>query len=255
MPARRIHFTGRRRLTTQDVKISLHNEAVPLAFEIAHLSLQRHGLPGDALVRVEAYRQSTYMPFDLGTVANLRLPSRLALTEFNTPDAIRFRVKVTSVAEATDGQLLAVGDRIRPAWLDGGLESLLPVRPVSLDQEVFRLDLEDEPVLLINDKIDRWRDVSRDEHFVALVYPTVLRTILTRIVPDNLPDPEEGDDWRSLWIRFAKTHPGISDPPDDDEGGGDLSADDWIEAVVAAFCKRNRIYDTFARRWDNEDAS
>ena len=255
MPARRIHFTGRRRLTSQDVGINLHNEAVPLAFEIAHLSLQRHGLPGDALVRVEAYRQSAYMPFDLGTVTDLRLSSRLALTEFATPDAIRFRVKVTAVAGATEGQLLAVGDRIRPAWIDGGQESLLPVRPSGLDQEVFRLDLEDEPVLLINDKIDRWRDVSRDEHFVALVYPTVLRTILTRIVPGNLPDPDEGDDWRSSWIRFAKTHPGISDPPDDDEGGGDLSADDWIEAVVAAFCKRNRIYDTFVRRWNNEDGS
>ncbi len=253
MPARRIHFTGRRRLTTQDVRISLYNEAVPLAFEIPHFSLKRHDLPGDALVRVEAYRQSTYMPFDLGTVANVRLPGHLALTEFNTPDAIRFRVKVTSVAEATDGQLLAVGDRIRPAWVDGGQESLLPVRPASLDQEVFRLDLEDEPVLLINDKIDRWRDVSRDEHFVALVYPMVLRAILTHIVPDNMPDAEESDDWRFMWLRFAKTHPGISDPPDDDKGGDDLSAGDWIDAVVAEFCKRHHTYDTFARRWDSED--
>lgn len=255
MPARRIHFTGRRRLTSQDVGINLRNEAVPLAFEIAHLSLQRHGLPGDALVRVEAYRQSTYMPFDLGTVADLRLPSRMALTEFNTPDAIRFRVKITSVAEATDGQLLAVGDRIRPAWVDGGQESLLPVRPASLDQEVFRLDMEDEPVLLINDKIDRWRDVSRDEHFVTLVYPTVLRRILTHIVPDNMPDLEESDDWRFMWLRFAKTLPGISEPPVDDEGDDDLSVDDWIEAVVTAFCKRNRIYETFARRWDSEGDS
>ena len=252
MPTRRIHFTGRKRLTSQDVKISLHNEAVPLAFQIAHLSLQRHGLPGDALVRVEAYRQSTYMSFELGTVADLRLLGRLALTEFNTPDAIRFRVKVTSVAEASDGQLLAVGDRIRPEWADGGQESLLPVRPSNLGQEVFRLNLEDEPELLINDKIGQWRALSRDEHFVALVYPNVLRTILTRIVPDDLPDPEEGDDWRSLWIRFAKTHPGISDPPDD-EDGDNLSAGDWIEEVVAAFCERNRIYDTFARRWDSED--
>ena len=254
MPTRRIHFTGRRRLTSQDVRISLHNQADPLAFEVTDLSLRRHGLPDDALVRVEAYRQATYMPFDLGTVADLRLRGRLALTEFATPDAIRFRVKVTAIAGATEGQLLAVGDRIRPAWMDGGQESLLPVRPSSLDQEVFRLDLEDEPVLLINDKIDRWRDVSRDEHFVAMVYPTVLRTILTRIVPNDLPDPEDVDDWRSLWIRFAKTHPGISDPPDDDEGSGDSSADDWIEVVVAAFCKRNRIYDTFAHRWDNENA-
>jgi len=252
MPSQRIHFTRRRRLTTQDVAINLHNNAVPLAFEISHLSLQRHGLPDDAVVRVEAYRQATYMPFELGTVGNLQLHGRLVLTEFELPDAIRFRVKVTSVEDDIRGQLLAVRDRIRPAWADGGQESLLPVKPdSSLDQEVFRLSLDDEPVLLINDKVTQWRELSRDEHFVALVYPTVLRTILTRILRGGLDDLEATDDWPSLWIRFAKGHPGISDPPDDAGEDGD----DWVDEVVAAFCKRNRIYDTFARRWDNEGDS
>ena len=253
MPSRRIHFTGRRRLTAQDVGVILHNEAVPLAFELSHLSLQRHGLPYDALVRVEAYRQATYMPFELGTVANLRLPGRWQLTEFDLPDAIRFRVKVTAVAEDVRGQLLAVRDRIRPAWADGGQESLLPVRPdSSLDQEVFRLSLDDEPVLLINTKITRWRELSHDGHFVSLVYPAVLRTILTRILHhEDHADWEESDDWRSLWIRFAKDLPGIFDPPDG-EGEHDMSVDDWIDEVVAAFCRSRHTYDAFARRWDSE---
>ena len=256
MPTRRINFTGRKQLTSQDVSISLRNEAVPLVFEISNLSLGRHSLPGDALVRVEAYRQATYMQFELGTVAELRWPERLILTEFYSPDAIRFRVKVTSVAKATEGQLLAAGDRIRPAWADGGQESLLPVRPdSSLDQEVFRLSLEDEPLLLINGKIAQWRAVSRDEHFVSLVYPTVLRTILTRILLyEDSPVIEESGDWRSLWLRFAKGHPGVSDPPDV-EGVDGMSVHDWIDEVVAAFCKRNRIYDTLSRRWDSEDDS
>lgn len=77
------------------------------------------------------------MPFDLSTVADLRLPGRLALMEFNTPDDIRFRVKATSVAEAADGQLLAVGDRIRPAWAAGRQKSLFPVGLASLDQNVL----------------------------------------------------------------------------------------------------------------------
>ena len=255
MPARRIHFTGRQRLTAQDVGIILHNEAVPLAFQISHLSLQRHDLPEDALVRVEAYRRTTYMRFDLGTVADLRSPGRLELTEFALPDAIRFRVKVTSVAGDIAGQLLAVGDHIRPAWTDSGQESLLPVRPdSSLDQEVFRLIFDDEPMLLINDKVTQWRALSLDEHFVSLVYPTALRTILARILHDDRADSEESEDWRALWIRFAKGHSGISDPPDD-EGEHDLSINDWIDDVVVAFCKRNRIYDAFAQRWDSEENS
>lgn len=250
MPIRQINFTGRKRLTSEDVSITLNNEAKPLTFEVSHLVLERHDLPPDALVRVEAYRQTLYAPFDLGTITDFSLPGNLELPDFDYPDGVRFRVKVTAVSEPIEGQLLAEGSGIRPVWANGELESLLTVRPdANLEQEVFRLDFDDAPVLLINERTGQWREVARTPVFVSLVYPVALRTILTHILSDGAPeDAAEGDDWRALWLKFAKTHPGISDPPETPE-----DSQDWIEEVVKAFCKRQEIYTNFAKHWNSED--
>ena len=129
MPVTQINHTGRKRLTSEDVAIGLHNEATPLAFEVARLSLDRHKLPGDALVRLEAYHRTIYARFGAGTISEPVLPGKQSIPQFNIPDGIRFRVKVTSVTEPGKGRLLAAGTGIAPAWIDGGQESLLPVEP------------------------------------------------------------------------------------------------------------------------------
>lgn len=249
MPIRQINFTGRKRLTSEDVSITLNNEANPLTFEVSHLALEKYALPPNALVRIEAYRQTLYAPFELGTITDFCLPDNLALSDFDSPDGVRFRVKVTAVSEPIEGQLLAEGSGIRPVWANGEQESLLTVRPdANLEQEVFRLDFDDAPVLLINERTGQWREVARAPVFVSLVYPVVLRTILTRILNDGVPeDIEEGDDWRALWLRFAKSHPGVSDPPGPSEDN-----QDWLEEAVKVFCKRQEIYTNFARHWNSE---
>lgn len=252
MPIRHINFTGRKRLISEDVVITLNNEATPLTFEISHLALESYALPADAIVRVEAYRQAVpvYAPFKLGTVADFTFPGSVPLPDFDSPDGVRFRVKVTAVSEPIEGQLLAEGDAIRPVWASGEQESLLTVRPsANLEQEVFRLDFDDAPVLLINERTGQWREVARDPVFVSLVYPAVLRTILTHILSDGVPEDEyESDDWRALWLRFAKGHTGVSNPPETPEDN-----QDWIEEVVKAFCKRSEIYTNFAKHWNSED--
>ena len=161
MPIRQINFTGRKRLTSSDVAITLRDEAVPPAFDVTHLSLARHHLPGDSLVRVEAYYRTMYARFDLGTVDDFRLPRAQPLSEFDSPQGIRFRVKVTSASNDISGQLLAEGNGIVPVWASGGSDSLLPVEPAAdLGHEVFQLKFEDGPVLQINDKLAQWRDCS-----------------------------------------------------------------------------------------------
>src|SRR5438045_682878 len=113
MSIRRINSTGRVKILQEDARILLRidPEGV-LAFE-ASLSFERYRLPGDALVFVEAYRQTTFMRFPHGTVATPR-PAHDAsrrLTEFPSRDALLFRVKVTSTGERL-GVLLAEADRI-----------------------------------------------------------------------------------------------------------------------------------------------
>ena len=254
MPVTQINHTGRKRLTSEDVAIGLHNESTPLAFEVTRLSLFRHKLPDDALVRLEAYHRTIYARFGLGTVSEPVLPGRQTIPQFNIPDGIRFRVKVTSVTEPGKGQLLAAGTSIAPSWLDGGQESLLPVKPDdTLGQEVYRLNFDDGIVLLINDKIEQWREVSRDPAFMALVYPAVLRMVLSRILlnRDQSEDDNE-EDWPEQWIEFAKGHLGMEEPPQvDNEGIEPVSQ--WIDRTVASFCSRNRSYDGFSRRWNSGD--
>ena len=250
MPSRRIHFTGRQRIRSGDVTINLRNEAIPLSFEIPHLSLQHYELPPEALVRVEAHHYTIYMPFELGTVADLTIPDDLVLSDFNSPDGIRFRIKVTSAAGSTTGQLLAEGNGINPIWIDGGKESLLPVQPADLGQEVFRLSLENNPVLLINEKMTQWKEAARAEYFVSLVYPMVLRNILTQILRADIPDLDDSDDWRSRWLQFAINLPGVADLPDQIDD--DEIIDEWIGDAVSAFCRIHRLYDNFSRHWNAE---
>lgn len=255
MPVAQINYTGRKRLTSEDVTIGLHNESSPLAFEVTKFSLARHNLPDDALVRLEAYHRTIYARFELGTVSNAVLPGKLAIPEFDIPDGIRFRVKVTSVTEPGKGQLLAAGTGIAPAWLDGGKESLLPVKPDgTLGQEVYRLSFDDGIVLLINDRIEQWREVSRDPMFMALVYPAVLRMVLSRILLNQeQSESDAAEDWPGQWKKFATRHLGMEEPPQM-ENGDIEPVRQWIDRAVTSFCDRNHTYDGFAGRWTGGDA-
>ena len=253
MPLSQINHTGRRRLTSQDIVFGLFNESSPLAFEVSHLSLDRHNLPGDALVRLEAYQRTIYARFEIGTVRDFVLPRKRPLPQFNVPDGIRFRVKVTSNTEPQKGQLLAAGSGLSATWLDGGQESLLPVRPDdTLGQEVYRLSFDDGIVLLINGRIDQWREVSRDTMFMALVYPEALRTVLTRILlkPDDSGDNDD-EEWSEQWIAFTTSHLKMDKPPQM-ESEGIESVRAWIDHAVGSFCRKNQSYNSFAKRWNRE---
>lgn len=249
MPVRHINFTGRQRLRPDDVEINLDDDTMPPVCEVAKLDLKNYNLPDDALVFIESYRQTSYMRFSCGTVGNLVIPDKLRLVEFDSPDGIRFRVKVTSATYSTKGQLLAELNSIT----DRRLESLLTVRPdPNLEHEVFRVDFTDEPLLLINAKIDRWKEVATDPVFVSLVYPAALRTILVRILSiDEHDDIEDSEDWRSQWLRFVQSN--LSAPDQLPEIGDHGAIDDWINDVVEAFCKGNNIYDSYVQSIDYED--
>ena len=223
MPTRQINFTGRKRLTASDVAIILHDEATPLTFDVTHLSLERHRLPSDSLVRVEAYHRTRYARFDIGTTSRFRLLREEPLPEFESADGVKFRIKVTSDFEGTRGQLLAEGSGIIPVWESGGAESLLAVRPASdLGHQVFRLVWEDGPVLEVNDRLTQWRTVPQEPPFVSLVLPALLREILLRIMSEHITDEDDSDAWPSLWIQFARNLTGIPKPVDEDEGGSRL---------------------------------
>lgn len=253
MAIRRINYTNRKRISQKDVKIYVYPSDNDSPTFDANLGLDKYDLPEDSQVYVEAYRQTSWMRFNYGSVGKIQTPSDRELTEFDSPEVIRFRVRVTSVKNPK-GVLLAEADKIRPQFPEEESDerySLLPAKPdEDLQDQVFKLNWDDRPILLINSEVGDWRSVARDPVFVSLVYPSVLREILNRIIHvEKHFDVDLMSDWKSQWLHFASHLPGVSDLPEEDET---VKFDDWIDEAVSAFCRHFNIQEQFMNYWVSE---
>jgi hypothetical protein len=223
----------------------------PPTFE-AKLKLKDYKLPEDALVFVEAYRQTQWMRFPFGKVGSLLPPPDRRLTAFDSPDGILFRVRVTS-STGHQGVMLAEADKVpvrKAEDEDDNRLPILPVRPAELGSQVWRLDFSDAPVLLINKASGDWRAVTNSPVFRSLACPSALREILTRILfLEDYPDLEDREDWKTRWLLFAAGIPGSAElPPEDDKD----RFEDWIETAVEAFAARQHFFDQFLTFWQAE---
>lgn len=253
MPTRRLNYTGRLRIARTDVRIvGSERPGEPPSFDAA-IRLQTYGLPAEARVCVEAYRQTRWMRFDFGTVGGVIPPLNRVLTEFDSLEQVLFRVKVTGVGGERPGVLLAEADQIpirRPEDSDEERIPLFPVAPADLGHEVYRVDFSDgQPRLLVNRAVGDWRQVAQSPPFRSLVYSSALRQILTRIlciegVGDI--DPDADADWQGRWLQFATALPGVGSAPDADDQD---ACDDWIDSAVAAFAQRFQMIDHFSAFW------
>ena len=254
------NYTQRIRIRQSDVHFFLKEAGDDWIFN-GMLNLDPYKLPPDARIFVEAYRQTTRRRFCWGTVsAPLKPPERLRLlSEFDSPEGIRIRVKITSSGAAGSpprGQLLAVADRIplrRDGEEDAGRIPLLPVKPDDLDDLLWQVDFSNEPpLLLINKEAGDYRQLCSNPAFVALVYPAVLREILTHILLEDHRDPADEDDPYHFWLRFITEELKMDAPPKKD--GDDSERDrEWIDDVVAAFAKKFNFLDKFKQFWHQEE--
>ena len=248
---RRLNYTGRVKVHRTDVRLATRENGGALSFE-ANLCLTDYELPAEALVFVEAYRQTTWMRFPFGTVAAMRPPTDCSLYEFDSPEGILFRVKVTQARD--EHVLLAVADRIPLAEpdQDADQESLLEAVPVELGDELWRIDWSIEPRLLVNISAAAadWRQLAKSPVFLGLVYPQVLREILGGVLNEHgHRDIDDDSDWRSKWLRFATLLPGV----DPQLPAKDAEPDEtrrWTDDAVAAFAKKLSLKDKFRTAWE-----
>lgn len=257
MPVRTLNYTNRRRLSRHDLRITITNGNSTPTFD-ARLNFDSYRLPPNALVRVEAYRQTQWMRFDFGTIGALRPPLDRRLTEFDSVEGVLFRVKVITSSEPR-GLLIAEADQIRPRQAEDKEDERVPLLPVvpdpELGDEIFRVEFDSNQTLLkVNKSLGDWRALARDPIFLALVYPAALRLILNRILLiDKYHDAEDTDDWRSRWLRFALTVPGAESLPPEESDEDDI--DDWINDAVAAFSKQQQMRQRFQRNWTGAQES
>ena len=246
----RFNYTQRKRIAAKDVKIKVL-DGKPRTFE-ALIDLPT-GLPKSGRVFIDAYTSGapTSRRFDFGSVGDVRRPEDTSLDGLE--GTLLFNVRVVD-AKNDNGLLLAAGSGFRPTSGNKGAEggpdadadtvSLLPVNPIDLGTQVWRVNFShDRPWLEINNKIPQCRElVHSDKLFFSLVFPVVVRQILERVLLiDRFDLGEEDDplDWRSEWTRWAihwhpsNERPPVSDLDDVTERGL------WIEEVVDGFCQQH----------------
>jgi hypothetical protein len=252
MTVRRLNYTGRKRISRDDVCITLHEKTgEPAAFDADLSRLTEYKLPDDALIFVEAQLQTRWMRFPFGAVGAITPAPDRQLTEFDSTEGIQFSVKVTSVS-GRPGMMLAEADRIPVRFAGEGEERrspLLPVKPEDLGHEVFRVDFSGPtPTLLLNRAAGDKDTLARSPLFMSLVYPAVFREVLTRVmyVEEGGESDDNGDSWESRWLRFAESLPGMRKAPEKDD---DQSIDDWIDDSVASFAKQQNMLDRFISGW------
>lgn len=250
---RRMNYTGRKRISRSRVTVRL----VPAAgggwaFD-AELDLAEYEFPPDSSVFVEAYNATSYMRFAFGTVGAITAPADIRLVDITAGPLPKFRVKVVDM-RTRFGLLLGVADKLIPLQPDEELahrQSLLPVEFRELGNRVWKLDLSDWPVLELNKRIGDLGEIARSaDSFAALVYPEVVRRVLHEAVIElDCTDSgdDDDDDWPGLWLTYACSLPGVTEPPE----GGDEKAralqQEWIERAVDAFSRSREMRSRFER--------
>jgi hypothetical protein len=246
---RRLNYTDRVRIRRQDVHITLAGSGGGLSFTVEMSKLTGYALPSDSLVFIEAYQQTNWMRFDFGRLDRLDHSGKRELSLFDTPEGIRFRLKITPggessrlLAEADGIPLLATEDR------EIEREHLLPVKPHPLGEEIWRVDFSSNyPVLLINNEAGNYRNIVKSDAFISLALPSIFREILNRIIlVDKHMDDSDPDDWHTRWLAFTVGLHGVGEPPfaEDVE-----ECSEWIDSAVGVFSRRNRFLGRFHEFW------
>ena len=246
---KRLNYTGRKTIPRAKFHITVLKTPEGREFE-ATLRFEDIGLPADALVFIEAYHKSDYMRFDFGTIGQQRPPTDRRLSVFYEGARLLFRIKVVSVGEA-GGRIIAEADQIKPVSADDSRfkDPLLPVRTVSgMEDQIWRLSWSAGPVLELNNKEPEIKTlITADPRFKTLVIPQILRSVLIRILCSDMDGDIETEDGRmaARWLEFADSI--YSGQPPDMADRDYASIENWADAVVAAFCRRNRVLET----WQN----
>ena len=255
MTIRRINHTGRAKIRREDVEIQIDEKGPRKSGFSAKIKLTDYSLADDANVYVEAYAPSICQRFSFGQIGNFHPPKNLTLSEFDSTENVKFRIKVVSTAGGNKHILAEADQLFSNRGEDGnGTRPLLPVDCSSdLGSEVFRLqglNESDSPVLLINAAVGDWKSVSTNPMFIALAFPSIIRQVLCSIIMrDKHTDIDDTEDWRSLWLRFALAFPGVPELPDPEN---DQATEDWIELAVESFAQHHDLLSLFQSSWQGE---
>jgi hypothetical protein len=257
---RRLNYTGRKKINRADAAIRLHRNGQRLAFDadlrLADYKLDRVSPP--PRVYVEAYRGAStlWKRFDFGRFGALQPPEDRSLEEFETPEGILFRVKVSAEGD-TLGKLLAEADAIQPRLPDEqegqGQPLIEHIAADDIGDELWRVDFTGSlPLLKVNKRLPMGVDqFLRDPKHRAIFAPAVMRQIMTRIlvIDRDTGDEEDETSWQQRWLKFSSRLLGENREYEVvEENRGNLEAvERWIDEAVEAFVSRAGLFAQFVQ--------
>jgi hypothetical protein len=244
---RRINSTNRKRVGQEAVDIRLL-ETPPGSPQraTATLKLEEFGFSPAAIVVIEAYRSSSLMRFECGTIGNLKVPPVMVLDEIDEGGNIQFRVKIVDNGGVV-GRLLGSASRIRPLSNEdkNGRRSLLPIRwSRTLGQELWRVTVDDEepPALVLNVLATGLDNrILADPMLRAAIMPAAFRLVLEKLIVLTPPEDDDDADWKNDWLKFCAEELGI-DRTDIYEIGMDEKRK-WVSQAVEEFSSRAGFVD------------
>lgn len=239
---RTFNYTGRLRIDREDVSVTLREDRGKWLFD-ADLRLADYKFPRNAEVWLEAHRQNLWMQFPWGTISNLKPATNRYLDEFDVPEGLLFRVRVVQPPGQEHHKLLGEADGIpfvKAGDSDDYRQPLLEPCPEDLGELLWKLDFESEPPkLYINRNAQpTWKELARSPYFFSLVYPEVLRGLLTHVLIGNeWTEDDDTVEWETAWMHFAKGL-GVQWPP---PAAADQKEQctEWIDEAVSAFARRH----------------
>lgn len=239
---RQFNYTGRRRIFQTDVAVRVTRTPQQERTFEASFDLAEYGFPPEAHVYIEAYYKRTYMRFDFGTVGAIQEPNDRTLGDIESGDQVFFNLLVVDEA-GEHGKILAAADGLTAmdaAVTESGRRPILPVNHSDeLGDLIWRVRFDDiqGPILEVNNQVPGIREIVRTNRtFFSLVYPSVLREVLDRIL---LVDEEDVDDtdansWQGRWLSYVRGFYLSSPPPRQ----ALEQREEWIEEAVGAFASR-----------------
>ena len=234
----RLNFTGRKKILRKDVRAEVSSEdgKLELTAKLNCTGDSGYEFPDDALIIIEARIRQTFMRFRLGTVADQEGIRREHLFEFDATAAGALLLDVRVVAP--NGLLLGSAKGVPPVLPDEDTRDRIPLLPFhasdELGQRLWRLDLSGDPIVEINRGVGDWNAFGRQEMFVALVYPELIRAIAQWEL-DQKREPDEN----APWTRFLRElgH----DPADAPDADDEIHREEWLDDVTGSFAVRHAL--------------
>ena len=250
MATKRIKFLHRKKILQSDVEIRLEVLGPTKRFS-AKLNLADYKFPPEAKVFVDAKQLLERIRFDFGSVIR---PSRTASIDISRLKGERVTFDVL-VVDLSNSRKLGSAETVRPLKTGEtsiGPKELLPIdASKSLDGVLWRVDYNenwegsvDAPVLLFDKSAAR----ESAANFVGnnwvrgLVFPAVMREILTRIlIIERHTYESDSTAWRDAWLRFASKCAGQDLPAPDDDSLSQEEFEQWIQIAVEKMATRSQF--------------